>query len=425
MVQIGSLVLLFFVIFLGMVTKKNVGIIGFLAAYVYGTFVTGMKAKEIYAGGFPTTVFFLIMASTFLFGIANHNGTSEVLAKNVSFVARGNNKLIPWMFFAAGAILAGVGGSMLILVVIMPIAYSTCLSRHLDVTMTSIIVLAGGMIGGLSPITLNGIVANTLAIQNGVDHYMPIWGAYSFSIFLMAFLAYLFFKGWKVPNTEPDKDFTPFHKAQVVTVICIILVCLATIFFKQNIGLVCLAFAAILILFNYCDQKVAIAAVPWGTLMLITGMSMLLHVVDKSGGITFLTKMLSGIITTSTAQPIMIALGGLMGAVSSGTGVVMPTLIPLAAKLAAANPDLNAISLMLGVIVGTNGVVLSPFSTVGALACGCAPDGVDVNKLYTKKARQTLILPSFFLYTADKRQKFRQKSINQQYFRLLYPECLA
>ena len=425
MVQIGSLVLLFFVIFLGMMTKKNVGIIGFLAAYVYGTFVTGMKAKEIYAGGFPTTVFFLIMASTFLFGIANHNGTSEVLAKNVSFVARGNNKLIPWMFFAAGAILAGVGGSMLILVVIMPIAYSTCLSRHLDVTMTSIIVLAGGMIGGLSPITLNGIVANTLAIQNGVDHYMPIWGAYSFSIFLMAFLAYLFFKGWKVPNTEPDKDFTPFHKAQVVTVICIILVCLATIFFKQNIGLVCLAFAAILILFNYCDQKVAIAAVPWGTLMLITGMSMLLHVVDKSGGITFLTKMLSGIITTSTAQPIMIALGGLMGAVSSGTGVVMPTLIPLAAKLAAANPDLNAISLMLGVIVGTNGVVLSPFSTVGALACGCAPDGVDVNKLYTKKARQTLILPSFFLYTADKRQKFRQKSINQQYFRLLYPECLA
>ncbi len=36
------------------------------------------------------------------------------------------------------------------------------------------------MIGGLSPITLNGIVANTLAIQNGVDNYMPIWGAYSF-----------------------------------------------------------------------------------------------------------------------------------------------------------------------------------------------------------------------------------------------------
>lgn len=180
MMQIGSLVLLFFVIFLGMITKKNVGIIGFLAAYLYGTFVTGMKAKEIYAGGFPTTVFFLIMASTFLFGIANHNGTSTVLARNVSFLSRGNNKLIPWMFFAAAAILAGVGGSMLILVVIMPIAYNTCLNRQLDVTMTSIIVLAGGMIGGLSPITLNGIVANTLAKQNGVDNYMPIWGAYSF-----------------------------------------------------------------------------------------------------------------------------------------------------------------------------------------------------------------------------------------------------
>ncbi len=382
MVQVGSLVLLFFVIFLGMITKKNVGIIGFLAAYVYGTFVTGMKAKEIYAGGFPTTVFFLIMASTFLFGIANHNGTSTVLAKNVSFLSRGNNKLIPWMFFAAAAILAGVGGSMLILVVIMPIAHSTCLSRQLDVTMTSIIVLAGGMIGGLSPITLNGIVANTLAIQNGVDNYMPIWGAYSFSIFAMAFIAYLVFKGWKVPNTEPDKNFTPFNRAQVVTVISIVLVCVATIFFKQNIGLLCLAFAAVLILLGYCDQKVAIAAIPWGTLILITGMSMLLHVVDKSGGITYLTSMLSKVITPATAQPIMILLGGLMGAVASGTGVVMPTLIPLAAKLAASNPALDATALMLGVIVGTNGVVLSPFSTVGALACGCAPEGVDVNHLY-------------------------------------------
>ena len=382
MIQIGSLVLLFLVIFMGMITHKNVGIIGFLAAYLYGTFAVGMKAKDIYGGGFPTTVFFLIMASTFLFGIANHNGTSTVLARNVSYLSRGNNKLIPWMFFAAAAILAGVGGSMLILVVIMPIAYSTCIHRHLDVTMTSIIVLAGGMLGGLSPITLNGIVANTLAIQNGVDHYMPIWGAYSFSVFVMALAAYIFFKGWKVPNSDPERNFTPFNRAQVVTVVAIVLVCLATIFFKQNIGLVCMAFAAVLILLGYCDQKVAISAIPWGTLMLITGMSMLLYVVDKAGGITYLTSMLSRVITPATAQPIMIVLGGLMGAVASGTGVVMPTLIPLAAKLAAVNPNLDPAALMLGVIVGTNGVVLSPFSTVGALACGCAPEGVDVNKLY-------------------------------------------
>lgn len=71
-----------------------------------------------------------------------------------------------------------------------------------------------------------------------------------------------------------------------------------------------------------------------------------------------------------------------MGAVSSGTGVVMPTLIPLAAELAASNANLNALVLMIGVVVGTNGVVMSQFSTVGALACGCAPEGIDINKLY-------------------------------------------
>ena len=129
-------------------------------------------------------------------------------------------------------------------------------------------------------------------------------------------------------------------------------------------------------------------------------MSMLLHVVDKSGGITYLTSMLAKVITPATAQPIMILLGGLMGAVASGTGVVMPTLIPLAAKLAASNPALDATALMLGVIVGTNGVVLSPFSTVGALACGCAPEGVDVNKLY-KNLLLTAILFSLSAFAVS------------------------
>lgn len=100
MIAIASLVLLVLVIILGMATKKNVGIIGLLAAYIYGTFIAGLDAAEIYSDGFPTTVLFLIMSSTLLFGIANSNGTTEVLSKNVSVLSRGNNKIIPWLFSA-------------------------------------------------------------------------------------------------------------------------------------------------------------------------------------------------------------------------------------------------------------------------------------------------------------------------------------
>ncbi len=110
MMQIGSLLLLFLVIFLGMITKKNVGIIGFLAAYVYGTFVTGMKAKEIYARGlshngiFPDHGFHLFVRHRQPQWYVHCPGTERIIS------SRDNNKLIPWMFFGAAAILAGVGG---------------------------------------------------------------------------------------------------------------------------------------------------------------------------------------------------------------------------------------------------------------------------------------------------------------------------
>ena len=85
-----------------------------------------------------------------------------------------------------------------------------------------------------------------------------------------------------------------------------------------------------------------------------------------------------------SAQPIFVILGGLMGAVSSGTGVVMPTLIPLASELAAELGTVSATRLVIGVIVGTNGVVISPLSTVGGIAVGSAPESVDKDKLYNQ-----------------------------------------
>ena len=37
-----------------------------------------------------------------------------------------------------------------------------------------------------------------------------------------------------------------------------------------------------------------------------------------------------------------------------------------------------------GVIVGTNGVIISPPSTVGGICVGCAPESVDKDKLYNQ-----------------------------------------
>ena len=48
-VSVAALFTLVGVIALSVITKKNCGIIGLVAAYFLGTFVVGMKASAIYA----------------------------------------------------------------------------------------------------------------------------------------------------------------------------------------------------------------------------------------------------------------------------------------------------------------------------------------------------------------------------------------
>lgn len=184
--------------------------------------------------------------------------------------------------------------------------------------------------------------------------------------------------------------FTGFDKNQTLTLAAILVVLIGVIFFGQNIGLISFACAGVLLMLGAVDQKKAIAAIPWSTIILICGMSVLIcgmsvliSVVNTCGGIAFLSDGLENIIGERTAQPIMMVLGGLMGAVSSGTGVVMPTLIPLSAELSQ-TLGISSISIVIGVIVGTNGVVISPLSTVGGICVGCAPESVDKDKLYNQ-----------------------------------------
>ena len=40
--------------------------------------------------------------------------------------------------------------------------------------------------------------------------------------------------------------------------------------------------------------------------------------------------------------------------------------------------------MVIGVIVGTNGVVISPLSTVGGICVACAPESINKDKLYNQ-----------------------------------------
>ncbi|MGI6200449.1 MAG: SLC13 family permease [Christensenellales bacterium] len=388
MIAVWSLIILVAVIAISAITKKNAGILAIIAAFIFSTIAAAngvdIQVGKIVSSGWPMTVFFIVLATTFLFGIANLNGTTEALSQNIACLARGNAKVLPLLFFLLGAVISGAGAGGLIVAVIMPVALYVAVENKIPVLMMSLVTMGGIMVGGLSPLAINGIVAQQLAQEQGLMNYNAMWLAYGVSMTIFSLGAYLLLGGLKVQRMAQKPSFVKFDKKQLMTLAAIAAVLVGVIGFGLDIGLMCFTCAGLLLLLGAADQKKAVASIPWSTIILIGGMAVLINVVKTCGGIDLLSDQLSKVMGPRSAQPIFVILGGLMGAVSSGTGVVMPTLIPLASQLATELGTVSAMRLVIGVVVGTNGVVISPLSTVGGIAVASAPESVNRDKLYNQ-----------------------------------------
>jgi len=396
-VAIISLSMLIAVIVISIVTKKNAGLLGIIGAFIVALIAqkSGMNIdySKIVTSNWPVALFFLIMSTTLLFGIATVNGTTKVLSQNIVCVAGGRKWLIPIVFFVFGAVVSGAGGGGLIVAAIAPIALQVAVQNNISVLMMSLVTMGGIMAGGLSPVAINGVVGSALIAKEGIQNYSPFWISYAVSMTAFSFAAYLIFGGLKSGKTENKPGFEKFNTQQLITIITIGIVIVGSIiigrWFKSNAGLLGLLFficASLLIIFGAVDQNKAISSVPWGTILLICGMAVLISVIKSVGAISFLTSRLEPLMTSENiAQPIFVIMGGLLGAVSSGTGVVMPTLIPIASGIAASSGgSLSALALIIGVMIGTNGVVISPLSTVGGICLASAPESVNRYKLFNQ-----------------------------------------
>lgn len=117
--------------------------------------------------------------------------------------------------------------------------------------------------------------------------------------------------------------------------------------------------------------------------MLLAGVSMLVNVITVAGGIDAASAWLASIMTPATADSIMILTSGAMSAVSSATGVVMPTLIPTAPEIAAQMGGMVSVaSIVSSIVIGANIVPISPLSTMGGIAMACSNEGTDKSKLF-------------------------------------------
>ena len=103
-----SLAALAIAVVVGIVRNVNVGPLSLAIALVVGYYMGGVKIKTIISG-YPVNVFLMLAGITYLFAIANINGTLEKLTKFAVKGVRGNVALLPIVLFLLAFALSSLG----------------------------------------------------------------------------------------------------------------------------------------------------------------------------------------------------------------------------------------------------------------------------------------------------------------------------
>ena len=149
-----------------------------------------------------------------------------------------------------------------------------------------------------------------------------------------------------------------------------------------NVGTVAFMLAGVLMLTGSGDSKKAIKVMPWGVMMMVCGVTVLIEVMDKSGGLNAMVKMIGAISGPTTVNFWLGLIPGIISAYSSSSGVVMPMFLPMVPGLIKEIGGGNPVALISSINIGAHLVDSSPLSTLGALCIACAGDHEDKAKLF-------------------------------------------
>lgn len=384
-VQILAILALITAIAIGFFRKVNTGLLGITFAFLVGTFFAGMSANDIMKG-FPLQLYLRLVGVSLMFFMAKTNGTMDLIAHAIEKVSRGRNRLVPIFFFFANAVLTALGpGPLPANSIMIPMAMAVAKREKISDLLMGTITASGALFGTLFPLSSTGIVASSLAAEVGVTNYWPIFWGLTLAALLEGIILYVLLGGYRLQNHPVSgKEKITVTTEQKFTILIIFLFVVGVLVMKYELYLVAFAAATFLASFGLVRQNEALKAVPWGTFLMIAGINILITVVDQVGGIEMVSSALSGIMTSRTAAPVMAVIGGLMSLVSSAVGVVMPTLIPTTADIAADVGGVTVSSLISAVIVGSHLSAYSPMSGMGGLIMANVNEDTDKNRFFTQ-----------------------------------------
>lgn len=392
-VSIISLVILLITIVIGFVKKINMGVLALGFSLILG-YLGKVSASNIIKG-FNSSLFLMLVGVSILFGIAQHNGILNLIVKKLIKLSGKKAWLIPILMYFVIYFIAFLGagtitGFALAALFGIPMAKELDADPFLLTTMGQL----GSIGGGIVPWAPTGIIGLELAKNANITGNLA--NTMVLNTFLAtafgAIISYIFLKGYKLKAKELSSEVLKFNKKQKITLVGILCMVIGVAFFNLNIGLLSILISIILILLKVGTEKEALGSVPWNTILLISGMGILMSLIVKLGGIKLLADILSLFMNEKTVAGILALSSGILSLFSSTSGVVMPTMIPtiplIVETLGIAGVVPSAL-LLSAVINGSSPSGMSPLSTGGAFVMATLSENYELtNEEFSSKFKR-------------------------------------
>ena len=421
--EIVSILALVAIFAVATVLPINMGALAFVAAFLVGTLAVGMTTNDIIAG-FPGGLVLTLIGVTYLFAIAQNNGTVDLLVRGAVRLVRGRIAFIPWVMFAVTAVLTAIGAlSPAAVAIVAPIALGFAARYRINPLLMGMMVVHGAQGGGFSPISVYGVTVEGVAGDNGLptDPVALFLGSLLFNLAIALVLFLVLggrtLLGRRVGDEQPAGSLETVaagatvrgHGAapgpavgpaagvggsgtgageapddgprprvtveQVVTLVGLVALAVLALAFDLDIGFVAITIAVVLALFSAARHKGAVAQISWSTVLLIAGVLTFVFVLQEAGTIDYVGEAVTGLGSPLLVALLLAYIGAVVSAFASSTAII-GVAIALAVPFLLAG-EIGAVGVVVALSVASTIVDVSPFSTNGALVLANAQTDRD------------------------------------------------
>ncbi|MGG1657981.1 SLC13 family permease [Brevibacillus sp. NRS-1366] len=404
-IEIGAIIVLLLMFVVGAILPINIGIFGFVAAFIMGVAISGLSVNDIFSA-FPADLFILLAGVTFLFAIVQKNGTIDLISRWGLLMVRGNTGFIPWVIFVLGFILTSIGTSAIAAAsILIPIALRIAYEYRINPLMMGLMLLVGVTSGAFSPLNLFGVIVNGMMNSQHIPHAPGLLFLNTFILcVIVAVILFIVFGGLRhfagkhsvqqqiaataeAIEIQPDNNEYTEKKREGLTwykgftLLGIAILIILALGYKVNMGFAAFGVGLALSLLAPKRQEGVMQSIPWSIILMVTGIVTYVGVLEKIGVIKYMTHLIEGM-----NNPVMAALtasyvGGLISSFASTTGF-LAAIIPLSIPILK-DPTVSSIGVISSISFAASIVDISPFSTNGAMLLANA-QGTNQNQFFRK-----------------------------------------